>query len=113
MLDSAARDSYRFEIRSGKAEPAMLEKAKKGTKSSRGSNFVCLLTGTPITPAHIKAEGKAKRMDARLMAIVAEGTRGRIYLPPDEEHERIALSRKADLGAGRQHAEESRWFSTA
>ena len=94
VLDPAARDGYRFEIRTGKADPATLQKAKKGTKSSRGANFVCLLTGTPITPAHIKAEGKAKRMGARLMAIVAEGTRGRIYLPPNEEHERIAASAK-------------------
>ena len=31
---------------------------------------------------YIKAEGKAGRMGARLMAIVAEGERGRIYLPP-------------------------------
>jgi putative DNA methylase len=90
VLDSSARDGYRFEIRTGKADSATFERAKKGTKSSRGANFVCVLTGTPITPAHIKSEGKAKRMGARLMAIVAESERGRIYLPPDQEHERAA-----------------------
>ena len=110
VLDPAARDGYRFEIRTGKADPATLEKAKKGTKSSRGANFVCVLTGTPITPAHIKAEGKAKRMGARLMAIVAEGKRGRIYLPPDEEHERIAASAEADLGTGAGAAARSAQF---
>ena len=106
VLDPAARDGYRFEIRSGKADPATLEKAKKGTKSSRGANFVCVLTGTPITPAHIKAEGKAKRMGARLMAIVAEGIRGRIYLPPDDEHERIAASAKPTWAPEQATADE-------
>ncbi len=32
----------------------------------------------------------AKRMGAQLMAIVAEGERTRIYLPPDETHQRMA-----------------------
>ena len=39
-------------------------------------------------------------MGQRLMAIVAEGTRGRIYLPPTEEMEAIAASGDADLEAG-------------
>ena len=92
VLDRAAHDGYRFEVRNGKADAAALEKAKKGTKASRGAHFVCALTGTPITPDHIRIEGKAKRMGARLMTIVAEGQRGRVYLPPDEDHERIAAS---------------------
>ena len=33
-------------------------------------------------------------MGAQLLAIVADGTRSRIYLPPNEEHERIAASAK-------------------
>ena len=111
VLAPAVRDGYRFEIRSGKADPRTLEKVKKGTKSSRGSNFVCVLTGTPITPAHIKAEGKAKRMGARLMAIVAEGKRGRIYLPPDEEHERIAASAKPAWAPEGDMPKNPRWFS--
>jgi len=39
---------------------------------------------------YIKAEGKAGRMGARLMAIVAEGERGRVYLAPTTEHEAVA-----------------------
>jgi putative DNA methylase len=62
VLDSAAPDNYRFEIHTGKTDSTTLEKAKKGTKSSRGANFVCVLTGAPITPDHVRAEGKAKRM---------------------------------------------------
>ena len=44
------------------------------------------MSGTPIAGDYIEAEGKAGRMGARLMAIVAEGERGRVYLPPTQEH---------------------------
>jgi putative DNA methylase len=64
-------DSYRFTVKVGK--PRDPEAAKKGTKLGRGANFKCLLSGAPIAGDYIKAEGKAGRMGARLMAIVAEG----------------------------------------
>ena len=82
-------DSYRFEVKLGKPP----ESAKDGTKAAgRGSNFLCLLSGTPIGGDYIKAEGKAGRMSTRLMAIVAEGPRGRIYLAPTLEAEELARS---------------------
>jgi len=83
---------YRFTVRVGKPKDA--EGAKNGTKLSRGANFKCLMSGTPITGDYIKAEGKAGRMGARLMAVVAEGDRGRVYLPATEAME--AVAHKAD-----------------
>lgn len=83
--------TYRFEVRTtaaGDGKPP--ESAKDGTKLSRGANFRCLMSDTPIEPDYIKDEGVAGRMGARLMAIVAEGGRGRVYLPPMEEMQRIA-----------------------
>ena len=74
-------------------KPKNAERAKRGTKLSRGANFECLMSGTPIAGDYIKAEGKAGRVGARLMAIVAEGERGRVYLAPTPEHE--ATARKA------------------
>ena len=41
---------------------------------------------------YIREEGKAGRMGERLMAIVAEGTRGRIYLSPTSEMIQVAVS---------------------
>jgi putative DNA methylase len=79
-------DSYHFEVLTG-APP---DEARDGTKLARGANFRCLISGAPIEPAYIKAEGVAGRMGAKLMAIVAEGTRGRVYLAPTTEHEAIA-----------------------
>jgi len=83
---------YRFTVKVGK--PKDLAAAKRGTKLSRGANFQCLMSGTPMDADHIKAEGRAGRMGARLMAIVAEGERGRVYLSPTPEHEEIAHEAK-------------------
>jgi putative DNA methylase len=83
---------YRFTVKVGK--PKDVEAAKNGTKLARGANFQCLMSGTPIAGDYIKAEGKAGRMGARLMAIVAEGERGRVYLAPIPEHEAAAREAK-------------------
>lgn len=79
---------YHFTVRTSK--PKDPEAAKNGTKLSRGANFRCLMSETPIAGDYVKAEGQAGRIDAKLMAIVAEGARGRIYLAPTPEHEAIA-----------------------
>jgi putative DNA methylase len=80
--------SYRFAVKIGKSP----EKARNGTKNEgRGANFLCLLSGTPITGDYIKAEGQAGRIGARLMAIVADGGKGRVYLTPTLAQETTAL----------------------
>ena len=76
---------YRFTVRVGTPP----ESAKNGTKLARGANFQCVMSKLPIASDYIKAEGKAGRMSAKLMAIVAEGNRGRVYLAPTPEHESI------------------------
>ncbi|MDD5033216.1 MAG: hypothetical protein PHE55_00535 [Methylococcaceae bacterium] len=64
-------DSYRFTVKVGTPP----ESAKNGTKQARGANFRCLLSDSPIEPKYIHAEANARRMGARLMAVVAEGAR--------------------------------------
>ena len=85
---------YRFTVKVGK--PNDVEAAKNGTKLSRGANFQCLMSGTPIAGDYIKAEGKAGSMGARLMAIVAEGERERVFLAPTPEHEAAALKARPE-----------------
>ncbi len=84
---------YRFTVKVGKPKDA--DGAKNGTKLAR-ANFVCLMSGAPIAGDYIKAEGQAGRMGARLMAIVAEGDRGRVYLAPTTEQEAAALEAKPE-----------------
>lgn len=84
------KKSYHFEVRSGTPQQGF--DPKRGTVIRTGGT--CLLTGQPIPFEHIRSEGKAGRMGDRLMAIVAEGAKGRVYLSPTEEHERIARSAK-------------------
>lgn len=82
-------DSYRFVVKMGKPGEA----ADEGTKApGRGANFQCILSQTPILGDYIKAEGQAGRMGARLLAIAAEGKRGRVYFSPSELQEGVAKS---------------------
>ena len=85
---------YRFTVKVGKPEDA--ETAKAGTKLARGANFRCLMSGTPMDGKYIKGEGRAGRMGARLMAIVAEGDRRRVYLAPTPEHETTSRQAKPE-----------------
>lgn len=80
-------DSYRFEVRTGTPP----ESAAGGTTAGKRAGFICLLSGSPMDYKYIRAEGSAGRMGAKLMAIVAEGARGRVYLAPTPEHEAAAL----------------------
>ena len=83
-------DRYRFEVRVG--TPADPVAAKAGTKLGQGANFRCLVSGSPIGGDRIKVEGRAGRMGARLMAVVAEGDRERVYLPTTAEMESAAAA---------------------
>lgn len=79
-------EGYRFEVKVGKP-PAS---AATGTAAGKRAGFNCLLTGSPLDYKYIRAEGSAGRMGAKLMAIVAEGVRGRVYLEPTPDHEAAA-----------------------
>ena len=100
---------YRFTVKVGK--PENVEAAKNGTKLSRGAKFQCLMSETPIASEHIYGEANAGRMGARLMAIVAEGTRGRVYLAPTPEMEAIALTAQPKWKPEVAMPENPRWFS--
>lgn len=65
-----------FEVRPGKT-------TRKGTVNRRGA--ICLHCGEPIEFKYIRGQGRAHRMDEKLMAIVAEGENGRVYCEPNVE----------------------------
>jgi putative DNA methylase len=84
--------NYRFTVKTGKPKDA--EGAKNGTKLARGANFRCIMSDSVIGDPYIKAESMAGRMSVRLMAIVAEGDQGRIYLSPIANQTAIANQAK-------------------
>ncbi len=100
---------YRFAVKMGK--PKDLEATRSGTKLARGANFRCLMSATPIPSDHIYSEANAGRMGARLMAIVAEGDRGRVYLAPTQGMEAIVLTAQPSWKPELRMPENPRWFS--
>lgn len=80
-------DSYRFRVKHGKPPAG----AAMGTTAGKRSAFLCLLSGVPIDYEYIRSEGKAGRMGLKLIAIIAEASRARIYLSPTQEAEDLAL----------------------
>ena len=75
-----------FVVKSGKAE------ARDGVVNRRGAH--CISCESPTSFEYIRAEAKADRMGQKLMAIVAEGSKGRAYLSPDQNNESIAFKAK-------------------
>lgn len=100
---------YYFEVRYGK--PKEPDKIAKGTKRGRGANFECIVSGSPMTPAWIKGQGCAGKMNSRLMAVVAEGLRGRLYLSPTDGMEEIAQQAQPTWRPEQQMPTNPRWFS--
>ena len=97
VIDADAQDGWRFAVCTGEITKEKQDKKKKGTKTGHGANFACLLSGTAIGGEYIKAEAKAGRMSARMMAVVAEGPRTRLYFQPDSRQESAAAVAQPEL----------------
>ena len=104
-----ANGNYRFEVKTG--APNDINDISAGTKLGRGAKFKCILTGEPINEGHIKKEGKTERLGAKLIAIVAEGNRGRIYIQANPEHECKSLGDKPDGAPAEVLAYDSRYLT--
>ena len=95
-----------FTVRYGKCP-----KDKESLKQGRSAVFKCPVCGSITKDEYVKAEGKAHRIGDQLMAIVAEGNRGRIYLTPNPEHELIAQINTPDEIPTGALPQNPRWFS--
>lgn len=80
-------EGYDFIVQAGK--PKDSRSAVSGTKLKR-ANFRCVLSNVPISGDYIKAEAMSGRLRTRMMAIIAKGDRGRIYLSPTRAQEEVA-----------------------
>ncbi len=81
-----------------------------GTMYGR-TGTVCIGCGTAAETEYVRTQGIVGGLGTQLMAVVAEGDRRRIYLPPTPEHEAAAgVSRPDDVPDGHV-ATNPRWFS--
>jgi putative DNA methylase len=81
-----ATDRYHFQVKVGTPS----REASDGTSAGKRKGFRCLVSGVPMEYGYVRNEGKAGRMGQRLMAVVVEGKRGRLYLSPTTEMETVA-----------------------
>ena len=75
----------RFEVKPGKA-------TREGTVGRRGAT--CVHCGEPIGFQHIRTAGERRELVARLMAVVGEGNRGRLYIDPTDTQVEVAQVEK-------------------
>lgn len=61
-------------------------------KLSKGASFRCVCCGSIVEKKYIHDEFMAHQDDAKILAVVAEGQRGRIYISSTEEQNVIACS---------------------
>ena len=71
----------------------------EGTVNRKGARCICCGANVPFE--HIRQEGQAGRLGSALMAVVAEGPNGRLYLNADEEQLKAAeVTRPEDIPNG-------------
>jgi putative DNA methylase len=94
IIDNAA-NQIRYCVKTGNGTPPT------PPKLSRGANFKCIKCGGITTPDYIKREAMNGQIGAALMAIVAEGKNGRLYVSPNDIHMNTAdVKKPADYPAG-------------
>lgn len=83
---AASGRRVRFDIGHGLAAGPKAE--NDGTVARTAATCIACENSAPLQ--YVRAEGQAGRLSAVLMAVVAEGDRRRVYLPPTAEHSSAA-----------------------
>ena len=77
---------YSFIVKKG--VPSNLKTVIDGTRAgAKGGNFRCIISDTLIDLAYIKREGESGRMGQKLLSLVLDGGKKRIYLPASKNIE--------------------------
>ncbi|MBU2889862.1 DUF1156 domain-containing protein [Celeribacter halophilus] len=109
IVDRASK-TITYEIRTGGTKEDWA-KAKEGTKQGRGAHFRCLMSDTAITPQHVTSSGKSGTMGQTLIAVVAEGKVGRIFVQPNDFQESSAATASPSWKPNQRQPDNPRWFS--
>lgn len=99
-------DSLKFHVHKGKCPGE-----KETNKTGRSAVFRCLKCGEVTTDEYVKEQGKTKGLGKKMMAIIAEGKRGREFLEIDCEQEMAANVSKPENFPDGTISTNPRWFS--
>lgn len=86
-------------------------KDKESAKEGRSALFRCPICGETTTDEYVKMKGKEHALGSRLMAIIVDGPKGRTYLDPNEEQEKLAQVDMPEEYPSGKMPENPRWFS--
>lgn len=103
VVDGEVRYEVRHDANGPKTDADGTIKHGKGAWS--------IVDGTPFTYDYIREAGKRGEIGAHLIAIVAEGVRGRVYVSPTQEQTEIAHVARIDSGIDADVPTNPRWFS--
>ena len=108
QIQTSDRDNteWRFIVNDKGISDQELKAAKLGTKAGKAQDFICSINKTPIQRSYVQSEGKANRLGMELVAVVADGPRGRVYLSPNKVH--IEAADIGELKSGVSDARETR-----
>ncbi|WP_340583946.1 DUF1156 domain-containing protein [Brucella pseudintermedia] len=110
LIDRHAKTiSYRIRRGGTKVE---LADAAMGTTAGKRQAFRCIMSGAALPYDHIRQAGKAGKMGQTLIAIVAEGKRGRAYVEPLPEHVEVAQTAKPEWRPETRLPDNPRDFKT-
>ncbi|WCC80379.1 DUF1156 domain-containing protein [Cutibacterium equinum] len=103
VVDGEVRYEVRHDANGPTGEDEWTIKHGKGAKA--------VGDGTPFSYDYIREEGLGGRIGAHLIAVVAEGLRGRLYLSPSEDQRQAAHVSRPGIGEDGKIATNPRWFS--
>lgn len=89
IVDKVAK-TVTYRVRTGDGEPP------QAPKTSRGAKFRCVCCGESTPDNYVRDASRAGKMGAVLMAVVADGKRGRVYLSPDALQSQAACCDKPE-----------------
>jgi len=80
-----------------------------GTVSRTGAK--CKYCGENIPLNYLRESGKKNQIGTQMMAVIAEGTNGRVYLSPDDNQRKAAIIDKPEDVPDAELPRNPRWFS--
>jgi len=93
LLKKAGKETYIDPIVTNRTIQYTIKKGKNAPEGTvKRSGAKCIFCNQPVGFPYIREEGKNKRMGSKLVAIVAMGSQGKVYLPPIEDQEELATS---------------------